>query len=97
MTAYNVEQLLGVPRLESGTGQAEADATYQLLDSWGVREKVIGFVFDTPSTNTGCYRGCCKLLEDKLGRKVLWCACRHHVMELVLGAVGSWKGLDKSK
>jgi len=54
-------------------------------------DKVVGVVFDTTSTNTGCHKGCCTLLEQKerLGKELLWCACRHHVYELVLEAVGT--------
>ena len=91
VTGYNVEQLLGIPRLDSGSRLAPADATYELLDSWGLVNKVVGAVFDTTATNTGCHKGSCKLLEDKnrLGREILWCACRHHVFELVLEAVGT--------
>ncbi|KAK3910427.1 Carbamoyl-phosphate synthase large chain [Frankliniella fusca] len=91
VTGYEVEQLLGVPRLDSGSGLAQAHATYELLKSWDLVDKVVGAVFDTTSTNTGCHKGACKLLEDKkrLGEEILWCACRHHVFELVLEAVGT--------
>ena len=40
--------------------------------------------FDTTSGNTGHLNGACTLLEKKMGRELLWLACRHHVMELIL-------------
>ncbi|KAK2705869.1 hypothetical protein QYM36_016024 [Artemia franciscana] len=42
--------------------------------------------FDTTSSNTGRISGACVLLEQKLGMELLSLACRHHIMELVIGA-----------
>jgi hypothetical protein len=43
--------------------------------------------FDTTSANTGRFRGACVLFEKQIGRELLWLACRHHVMELILAKV----------
>ena len=43
--------------------------------------------FDTTSSNTGRSKGACVLLEQRLGKDLLYLACRHHVMELIIGAV----------
>jgi hypothetical protein len=43
------------------------------------------------ASNSGVTRGAAKLLEDKIGQKLLYLACRHHVLEIVAGAV--WKTL----
>ena len=43
--------------------------------------------FDTTSSNTGRLPGTCVLLEEKFERELLSLACRHHVMELVIGSV----------
>ncbi|XP_044578537.1 uncharacterized protein LOC123261109 [Cotesia glomerata] len=40
--------------------------------------------FDTTSSNTGCFNGACAFLEDKIGRDLLYLACRHHTSELML-------------
>ena len=44
-------------------------------------------VFDTTASNSGSIKGAAKLIEDDLGRKLLWLACRHHTFELMIGAV----------
>jgi len=89
VTAYDTEQLLGIPRLDKGNATAQALATYKLIEEWGVGDRIVGTVFDTTSTNTGCNTGTCLQLETMLGKSLLHCACRHHVDELVLGAVTS--------
>ena len=43
--------------------------------------------FDTTAINTGRYNGTCVLLEQKMEKDVLWLACRHHVLEIVLEAM----------
>lgn len=43
--------------------------------------------FDTTSGNACRLNGACTLLEKKMGHKLLWLACRHHVMELILSKV----------
>lgn len=53
VTAPNVEQLLGVPKLDSGTGYETSSAIYDTLKEWSLLDKVQAFVFDTTSSNTG--------------------------------------------
>ena len=57
-----------------------------MLDTWGIAEKIIACGFDTTSSNTGVHKGCCTVLQQLLGRQILWVACRHHILELVLKA-----------
>lgn len=57
-----------------------------LLD-WKVSDQVVGISFDTTSANTGRLNGACVLIEQKLGKDLLWLACRHHVLEVVCGDV----------
>ena len=80
-------KLLGVQQLERGSGKAQAEATYDLLEVWNLEEKIQALVFDTTAANTGWNRGAAKILESLLGRKLFYNACRHHVYELVIGAV----------
>ena len=80
-------QLLGVPSLASGTGENQAIAVYEVLQEWGLHDKIAGFCFDTTPSNTGHRSGACVRLEKLLGQSVLNLACRHHIYELVLGSV----------
>lgn len=80
------EQLLGAPKIETGTGASQAEAVYKCLVDWGVQDNVVGMCFDTTSSNTGHKSGACTLVERKLGRPLMNLACRHHVLELVLKA-----------
>jgi len=59
VTGTEIEHLLGVPKLASGTGQAQADIVITCLDDWNLREKVKGLCFDTTSSNTGHFNGAC--------------------------------------
>lgn len=80
-------RLLTVAKLPSGTGQAQAEAVCGTLVDWGIADNVRAMCFDSTSSNTGRSIGACVLLERKLGRELLSLACRHHVMELIIGAV----------
>ena len=82
-----VDKLLGVPKLASGTGYNESMAIHNLLETWKFTDKVQALSFDTTSVNTGRFNGVCILLEEKIGRELLWLACHHHVMELILAKV----------
>lgn len=78
--------MLGVPKIDSGTGQAQANAVFKSLCDWNLESHIIGMCFDTTSSNTGLKSGACTLLEEKLGRTLLNLACRHHVLELLAKA-----------
>lgn len=86
ISGVGVEQLLGVPKLASGTGEAQAAAVVQLLEEWGIIDRVVALCFDTTAANTGPHSGACALIEQKLGRDLLFLGCRHHIMELIVGA-----------
>lgn len=83
-TGQNFEEILGVPVAEDGTGQEVARTVFQQVERVGAREQIIGFSFDTTAANSGMLTGACIHLENLLGRPVLWLACRHHVLEVVL-------------
>ncbi|XP_050530378.1 uncharacterized protein LOC126899463 [Daktulosphaira vitifoliae] len=84
ITSPDLEQLLGVPQIPSGTGLEISSAVYDNLAKWSLLDKVQAFVFDTTASNTGRINGACTLLEQKLDRDILYLACRHHVYELLL-------------
>ena len=79
-------QLLGVPKLPSGTGLAQANAVYDCVVDWDLVKRIVGACFDTPYVNTGLTAGTCLILEQKLHTELLHFACRHHVYEVVARA-----------
>jgi len=87
VSGKGVDQLLGVPKLPSGTGEAAATAIQEALVAWSITDHVKCMGFDTTSVNTGKQKGTCTLLEQKLGKNMLWLACRHHILEIILEAV----------
>jgi len=97
ISGAGVEQLLAVPKLASGTGEAQASAVVQCLETWGIKDKITAFCFDTTSSNTGHRSGACSLIEQKLNKDILHLACRHHVMELVVGAAFEQTSFATSK
>ncbi|KAK0054278.1 hypothetical protein Bpfe_016342 [Biomphalaria pfeifferi] len=52
VTGCNTEKILGITKIASGTGQAQANATYQLLNLWELSENIIDMCFDTTASNT---------------------------------------------
>jgi len=74
-----VSKLLSVPKLESGTGEAISNAVIESLFDWSITDRVQSLSFDTTASNTGHINGACKLIEEKIGRKLLYLACRHHI------------------
>ena len=81
------EQLLNVPALVSGTGQAIADAVVDALEEWKIKENVKAMSFDTTASNTGVRAGAAVLIEEKLNKELLHLACRHHIFEVILADV----------
>lgn len=81
------EQLIAVPKLENNRGISQAKAVVSAVAEWGATEKIQAMCFDTTSTNTGCYRGACVIIEQLFKRDLLHLACRHHILEVILRAV----------
>lgn len=53
VSGIGTEQLLGVPKLPTGTGANQATAIVNTLYEWNLSERVKAMCFDTTSTNTG--------------------------------------------
>jgi hypothetical protein len=79
-------KLLAVPEIPDSTGASQAKAVYSALTDWNCIENVNGIVFDTTASNSGWMKGACVNIEEKLGKKQLWLACRHHVSERILSS-----------
>ncbi|XP_047123055.1 uncharacterized protein LOC124806322 [Hydra vulgaris] len=84
VTGVDLEKILGIVKLPAGTGVAQAKATFQLAKIWDVDSEIVGMCFDTTASNTGSKNGACVLLEQLIGRNLLYLACRHHVHEVII-------------
>ena len=89
VTGTNWEKILEVEKTQSGTGLAQAKATFQLLTIWDVVGDIVGMCLDTTASNTGPRNGACVLLEQLMGRHVLYFACQHHMHEVIIGEIYS--------
>ena len=75
--------------MEDGTGLTQARATARAIEDWGCASSIKALCFDTTSSNTGRVQGAVIRLEALLEKQLLRLGCRHHVMELVVGAAAS--------
>lgn len=87
VSGKGVDQLLSIPKLESGESEQIASGVYECLLSWGITDKVKSMCFDTTASNTGLRKGACILLEQRMDREMLWLACRHHILKIMLESV----------
>ena len=89
---FDKGKLLGVPSMETedgtptSTGQAQFEATNELVKLWDIKNHIRGMVFDTTASNSGAKKGACTRLEASLDRPLFWLACRDHVSELIAKA-----------
>ena len=84
---YLEGKLLDVSKLESSSGLSQFEGVKEQVKIWDIKNQIRSFTFDTTGSNTGVKVGCCKRLQDWLGRPVLWLGCRHHIGELIAKAV----------
>jgi hypothetical protein len=75
-------KLLGIPVVPRSAEVAQCQAVVELLEEWKVLNIAIAIVFDATSSNNGRLSGCAILIEKRLGKALLWFACRHHVYEV---------------
>lgn len=87
VSGLGVEKLLGVPKVKQGTGKLVSEAVANILKDWRLTEKISAMSFDTTAANTGHINGTCAILEKKLSKKLLWLACRHHILEVICAEV----------
>ena len=86
-TAGSKEHLLEVPKIPRSTRRAQAEAVLKAISETQLETRVQGLVFDTTASNTGLYEGTSMKIQEGLGHELLWVACRHHMLEVVLGDV----------
>jgi len=67
--AQDETQLLSVPKLPSGTGDAQARAIFQAIEDWNLQDSIEAMCFHTTTSSyTGRINGACAILEQLLGR-----------------------------
>ena len=74
-------RFLGAPQTPDGTGAAQCEALVRYVDESGIGNLLIGHVWDTTSSNTGCNLGAAVLLDKAMNQANLWLGCRRHVAE----------------
>ena len=79
VSGASIEKLLGVPKLPSGTGAAQAEAVVKCLEELHLQEQVVAICFDTAASSTGLRAGAGTLIEHKLEIYLLHLPCRHHI------------------
>lgn len=94
-------KILGVPAYQPGTdrksGDIIADLTVDLLSTWHCADSIVNMTFDTTASNTGHISAACVTIQKRLGRALLWSACRHHVGEVILSHVFEDLRIEVSK
>ena len=96
VSGQNVVKLLAVPKLPDGTAILTTGAIVQIVDEWGLRNRVRALCFDTTAVNSGILGGVCIRLELEVGRELLHLACRHHIWEIMLEKVFGLHDVVKS-
>jgi len=72
--------------------------TVDLLSSWKCGGSVENMPFDTTASNTGHMTAACVPIPQRFGRALLWSACAHHVVEVILSHVfDAMKIIEPSK
>ncbi|XP_076674663.1 uncharacterized protein LOC143372399 [Andrena cerasifolii] len=80
-------KLLGFSTIVESTGKEQALAIFEMLEDLQLTDTVQAICCDTTSTNMGRLKGACVILEQMVGRDLLYFPCRHHIYELVLRSV----------
>ena len=81
-----IQKWLMVLKLVVGTGVLTGQAVYDAAKEWDLVDNIIGMCFDTTASNTGLKEGACIHIMKHVKRNLLHFACRHHVLELLVGA-----------
>lgn len=87
VSGQGIDQLLSISKLARGTREASASAVYEIIMAWNLSSQITCMCFDITAVNTGLRNGACIMLEQKMEKDMLWLACRHHIMEIMLEAV----------
>ena len=72
---------MGVPEIQTSSGEELAMAAYQAVEKWGLTDKIQEICYETTASNTGQVNGACTNLEELFNRDLLYLPCRHHIFE----------------
>jgi hypothetical protein len=79
-----IEKLLAVPKLASGTGEQMVQATVTALTDWHIPlDPTVASCFDTTSSNIGVHARACSILQRFMGKSLLHTACWYCIHEVV--------------
>ena len=88
VSGLNIEKLLGIPVISSGTGQQMGQNVVEFVHEWkGVEDHLAALCFDTTASNTGVHTGAITVVQHSFNRRLLFLACRHHMFEIYASAV----------
>ena len=89
VSGKEIEKLLEIPKLpDFGTGVMMGKKLVEVLKQWEeVPEWVSGLCFDTTSANTGVHNGAIIIVQQAFDKRLLFLACRHHILEIIAAAV----------
>ena len=88
VSGLNTEKLLAIPKLPVSTGELMGNAVVQTLQEWkAVPDWLAGLCFDTTSSNTGINTGAITVIQRAFDKRLLFLACRHHILEIISAAV----------
>ena len=87
VSGKGISQLLTLAKLLAGTGISQAKAVVNALKDWQIDSQVQVMSCDTTSSNTGRLNGTCINIEQSLNKQLLFLACCHHMLALIIGAV----------
>jgi hypothetical protein len=88
VSGKGIEKLLGIPNLFKSTGVVMGNAVVEFINEWeGVNEWLAGLCFDTTSANTGIHTGAITVIQRAFDKRLLFLACRHHILEIIASAV----------
>lgn len=78
------DQLLGARMIKDGTGKAQAVEAADQARAWKCEKDLKCTCTDTTTSNTGVKKGAAVELEKLLGRQLIYLACRHHELEIII-------------
>jgi len=88
VSGLDIEKLLGIPMLPAGTGALMGQKIVEFIRDWSwVEEHLAGLCFDTTASNTGIHTGAITVVQQSFNRRLLFLACRHHMLEICATAV----------
>ena len=78
-------KILSIKPLQSSTGLDICNGVLEVLEEWDLKANIVAQIFDTTACNTGVKNVAATLLvECKSIKTLLWLACRHHILELIV-------------